>query len=75
MYEVALQDAQQRFIELLNAVANGNAVRIRRDDGTLFEIVRIVQAPPFPKFGSARGLIRMSADFDEPVEGFEEYMP
>lgn len=75
MYEVALQEAQRRFIELINAVAEGSDVRIRRDDGTLFKIVRVRQPPPFPKFGSARGLIHMSEDFDEPLEDFEEYMP
>lgn len=28
-----------------------------------------------PKFGSAKGSIRMSDDFDEPLEDFEEYAP
>lgn len=27
------------------------------------------------KAGSAEGLIKMSADFDAPLEGFEEYQP
>lgn len=27
-----------------------------------------------PRFGSAKGKIRMSADFDEPLEDFKEYM-
>jgi hypothetical protein len=27
-----------------------------------------------PKFGSAKGKIHMSADFDEPLEDFKEYM-
>lgn len=75
MYEIAIQEAQQRFIELLNTVADGNDVCIRRDDGTLFKIVQVTQSPPSPKFGSARGLIHMSEDFDEPLEDFEEYMP
>lgn len=30
---------------------------------------------PFPKFGSAKGLVKMSDDFDEPLEDFEEYAP
>jgi hypothetical protein len=29
---------------------------------------------PQPQFGSAKGLITMSDDFDEPLEDFEEYM-
>ena len=27
-----------------------------------------------PKFGSAKGLIKMSPDFDEPLDDFKEYM-
>ncbi|MBN8853362.1 MAG: hypothetical protein BGO55_18055 [Sphingobacteriales bacterium 50-39] len=27
-----------------------------------------------PKFGSAKGKIKMSPDFDEPLEDFKEYM-
>jgi len=29
---------------------------------------------PRPQFGSARGLGNMTADFDEPLEEFKEYM-
>ena len=29
---------------------------------------------PVPKFGSAKGKIHMSADFDEPLEEFKDYM-
>jgi hypothetical protein len=28
-----------------------------------------------PRFGSAKGLVRMSDDFDTPLEDFEEYAP
>jgi len=51
----------------------GNDVIIAKEDGTSFRIVPFAQ--PYPKFGSANGLIEISDDFDEPVEGFEEYMP
>lgn len=27
-----------------------------------------------PKFGSAKGKIRMAPDFDEPIDDFKEYM-
>ena len=32
------------------------------------------QVKPVPKFGSAKGLIKMSADFDEPLDDFADYM-
>ena len=28
-----------------------------------------------PKFGCAKGIFKMSDDFDEPLEDFKEYMP
>jgi hypothetical protein len=31
------------------------------------------EAKPMPKFGSAKGLISMSADFDEPLNDFASY--
>ena len=30
---------------------------------------------PKPKFGSARGMFKMNADFDEPLDDFKDYMP
>jgi hypothetical protein len=36
--------------------------------------VPVSQAKPRPQFGSAKGLISMSDDFDEPLEDFAEYM-
>ena len=29
---------------------------------------------PKPKFGSAKGMFKMNADFDEPLEDFKDYM-
>jgi antitoxin (DNA-binding transcriptional repressor) of toxin-antitoxin stability system len=37
------------------------------------KIVPLNTAQTSPKFGSAKGLIKMSDDFDEPIEDFEEY--
>jgi hypothetical protein len=34
----------------------------------------IQKEKPVPKFGSAKGLIKMSADFDEPLDDFADYM-
>lgn len=47
---------------------------IFRNDGTSFQIIPIKKEKPIPKFGSAKGLIEMSDDFDEPLEDFQEYV-
>jgi antitoxin (DNA-binding transcriptional repressor) of toxin-antitoxin stability system len=75
MHEVQLQEAQNRFAELIDEVANGEEVRITRADGAIFKIVLMLPTGPRPKFGSAKGQISMSDDFDEPLEDFQEYMP
>ena len=40
-------------------------------------MVKLVPMPPKPgrRAGSAKGMIRMADDFDEPLEDFDEYMP
>ncbi|MEZ0368259.1 MAG: DUF2281 domain-containing protein [Candidatus Sericytochromatia bacterium] len=43
-------------------------------DGTPDLSIQPVDKTPRPCFGSARGLISMSDDFDEPLEDFAEYM-
>lgn len=75
MHEVGLKEAGSRLAELIDAVAHGEEVLITRGDGTTFKIILIMQTRPYPKFGSAKGLIKMSNDFDEPLEDFKEYMP
>lgn len=75
MHEVGLQEAEHQLAQLIDAVAHGEEVLITRDDGTTFKIILIVQTRPYPKFGSAKGLINMSDDFDEPLDDFQEYMP
>lgn len=74
MHTVNLVEAEQQLRQLLNAVANGEEVIIRRPDGRAFRIVPAEIRPPRPRFGSAKGLIEIGEDFDEPLEDFEEYM-
>lgn len=73
MIKVDLKEAEIRFAELIEEAAEGEDVIITRSDGVSFKIVAISQAEPRPKFGSAKGLIEMSDDFDEPLEDFEAY--
>jgi antitoxin (DNA-binding transcriptional repressor) of toxin-antitoxin stability system len=75
MYQVNLTEAETRLAELIEEVAGGEEVIIVRSDGTSFKIVPLDAVKATPKFGSAKGLVRMSDDFDEPLEGFEEYVP
>ncbi len=75
MRQVALKEAETRLAELIGIVAGGEEVIITKDDGSAFKIISLIRNKPYPKFGSAKGLVEMSDDFDEPLEDFEEYMP
>ncbi len=75
MIKVNLKEAESRLAELIEEVAEGEDVIITRSDGISFKIVVVSEAEPRPKFGSAKGLVEMSDDFDEPLEDFEAYAP
>ena len=75
MQKVVLKDAETRLAELIGMVAGGEEVIITKDDGSGFKIIPFLHKRPYPKFGSAAGLIEMSDDFDEPLDNFREYMP
>jgi prevent-host-death family protein len=75
MHQVNLEEAKILLAELIDEVVDGEEVVIQRQDGAAFRIVPIAPTPPIPKFGSARGLVKMADDFDEPLADFEEYAP
>lgn len=56
--QVLPEPAQQAILELVEKLAGQNGV----------------QKKPAPKAGSAKGLIRIEPDFDEPLEDFKPYM-
>jgi prevent-host-death family protein len=75
MYTVALKEAEGRLAALLDEVAKGQEVVITREDGATFKIVPAAPRTPYPKFGSAKGLVHIAEDFDEPLEDFQAYAP
>ncbi|MBD1870630.1 type II toxin-antitoxin system Phd/YefM family antitoxin [Oculatella sp. FACHB-28] len=75
MHQVNLKEAETQLAKLIEEAANGEEVIITRSDGTSFKIMPISTVRAIPKFGSARGLVKMAEDFDQPLEDFEEYAP
>ncbi len=79
--QVSVPEAQQRLPELLALVDGGESVEIHPESGEPFVLVHKPKHdsdaepwPGYPKAGSLKGKIWMSADFDEPLEEFREYM-
>jgi antitoxin (DNA-binding transcriptional repressor) of toxin-antitoxin stability system len=75
MHEANRQKAETQLPELIEEAASSEEVAIADSDGTAFEIVQTKSTKPRPVFGSAKGSIEMSDDFDDPLEDFEDYVP
>lgn len=74
MTQIPAAQAVTELDKLLGDVAKGEEVVIIGADGSAFKIVALPRTPK-PIFGSARGLVQIGPDFDEPIEGFEDYIP
>lgn len=66
--------AREQFLEIIERVLRGEDVVIERDEKPVVKMTAIEQPKKQRKFGSAKGMIIMADDFDEPLEDFAEYM-
>ncbi len=74
-YQVDITEASRRFLDLIQAAEQGEEVIITRNQQPLIQLVSLHQQANQPQFGSARGLITIADDFDDPLDDFREYMP
>jgi antitoxin (DNA-binding transcriptional repressor) of toxin-antitoxin stability system len=81
MKQVTIEEAQQQLPDLLSAAEAGETVMIRGDEGLTFTLMVQRPAPVlnrdwpgYPYAGSAKGLIEVADDFDDPLEELKEYM-
>ncbi|MDM8563214.1 type II toxin-antitoxin system prevent-host-death family antitoxin [Candidatus Marithioploca araucensis] len=74
MQYLDVTQVQTQIFHLLEEAASGKEVVITKDNQPFVKLVPIIQSQPRPKFGSAKGLIEIADDFDEPLEEFRGYM-
>lgn len=74
MHQVSAEEAKALLPDLIAEAIRGEAVYIAVDGQQLVQLVPVEQSKRQRKAGSAKGLITMSEDFDEPLEDFREYM-
>jgi len=72
--QVSLTEAAASLNDLVQAAIDGEEVILLNGDRPAIKLVPIESVKPRPKFGSAKGLVWMSDDFDEPLEDMKEYM-
>ena len=74
MTMVSAAQAVKEMDHLLDQAQQGRDIVIIGAGGAAFKLIALPRAPQ-PIFGSARGQVHIGADFDEPIDGFEEYIP
>ena len=74
MTQIELQDAKEQFMKLVEMAANGEEIVIYKNKQPFVKLLSIAAPSRQREFGSAKGLIQMADDFDEPLADFEEYM-
>jgi antitoxin (DNA-binding transcriptional repressor) of toxin-antitoxin stability system len=72
MATVSMEQAQRDLSKLIDDVAHGEHVVIMRGQVPVAELVAVKSTSPQPTFGSARGMVSMSEDFDAPIEDFQD---
>jgi len=74
--EFGVFEAKTHFSAILELVAQGQGVFITKHGKRVAEINPVKQLKKKAIFGCAKGdAFHMAADFDAPVDGFEEYSP
>jgi prevent-host-death family protein len=74
---VEIEQATACFPDLINKTMEGDEIVITKSGKPVVKFVAIPDTKKKKKkrmFGSAKGLIKMAPDFDEPLEDFKEYM-
>ncbi len=74
MQNIELNQAKQCLPELIEQTITGNEVIITKNGEPIVKLVAIGKSKKQRRFGSAKGLIKISDDFDKPLEDFREYM-
>ncbi len=75
MHKEDVKKASKHLSELVKEASLGEKVIITQSDGTAVKLMPENVDKALPKFGSAKGQIWLSDDFDEPLESFKEYTP
>jgi len=68
-----IAEAKARFSELVQKAMLGEEVVIAKDHKPVLKLVALEQPKQRRKPGSAKGQVKMAADFDQTPEDFKDY--
>jgi prevent-host-death family protein len=75
MMQLTVDEAKNQLSELLKAASKGEQVIIQNHEGQDFQLISLPTTVKHPQYGSAKGIVKMLENFDDPIEEFENYMP
>lgn len=73
IYQIKQSDLPKKLWNLIDAALRGEPVFIERDDKSLVQLIPLKQMFRPRRAGSAKGMVKMSDDFDGPLGDFAEY--
>jgi antitoxin (DNA-binding transcriptional repressor) of toxin-antitoxin stability system len=74
MERYSLREAQDRLRQLIDDARHGKTVLILDENEQAVQLVPVTTTQKPRKAGTARGLVKMAPNFDEPLADFDEYM-
>ena len=74
MQKIELEEAKTCWMDLISTALKGEEIIFLQDRQAVLKLVRVEDSKFYRQPGSAKGMIRMSEDFDAPLEDFQEYM-
>lgn len=74
MTQITLAEAALQLTDLIEAALGGEEIIIIKDNQQAVKLTPVLPVKRRPTFGSAKGLVTIADDFDEPLEDFKEYM-
>lgn len=74
MHKVTIHEAKTHLSRLIKEVLNGEEVIIANRDKPLVKLIIYTENTFTRKIGTAKGLVEIKEDFDEPLKEFEEYV-
>ncbi len=74
MLQVNVHQAKTNLSKLIQKVLDGEEVIIAKGNQPVVKMVLVDNLKPKRQLGTAKGMIKISDDFDEPLKDFKEYM-
>ncbi|MBN1290434.1 MAG: type II toxin-antitoxin system Phd/YefM family antitoxin [Candidatus Latescibacteria bacterium] len=74
MLQVNIHEAKTHFSKLIKKVIDGEEIVIAKSNKPIAKIISINKPKPKRILGAAKGKIKISSDFDAPIEDFVDYI-